>query len=80
MADTPKLIQCGDHKMAPWSVVCIHLLDGISEEWLRQPGEDGDQDDWLCPSCAAKGAEQVPVEELKAVCIHCVRELQARSW
>jgi hypothetical protein len=80
MPGVPKLIQCGDHKLAPWSVVCIHLLNGSSEDWQRLPGEDGNQDDWLCPVCAAKGAEHVPVEELKAVCIHCVREMQARSW
>jgi len=75
----PKLIQCGDHKWAPWCVVCVHLVEGTSQQWERLAGSDGDQDDWVCPECLATGVENLPIEELKAICIHCVRDMQARA-
>lgn len=77
--DAPKLIRCGDHKYAPWSVVCVHLATGASDQWRRIPGEDGNQDDWLCPGCEARGLDNLKVESLKAICIHCVRQMQQVS-
>jgi len=76
---TPKLILCGDHQYAPWSVVCIHLATGACHDWQRFPGEEGNQDDWLCPACAAKGFDKLPLANLKAICVHCVRELQGEG-
>ena len=32
MKDGPRLILCGDHQYAPWSIVCIHLTSGKSTE------------------------------------------------
>jgi hypothetical protein len=76
MDEASKLILCGDHSYAPWCIVCRHLVIG-GREWVRVPGNDGSQDDWLCPECAA----QLPTpddRDLMAVCIHCARELQAK--
>lgn len=79
MTTVPKLIQCGDHQWAPWCVVCVHLATGASHQWERIAGEDGNQDDWVCPACLAKMPDDIIVENLKAICIHCVRVLQARD-
>lgn len=38
------LIQCGDHKWAPWSIVCRHLIDGM-KEWNRVETDEGT--DWF---------------------------------
>jgi hypothetical protein len=77
------LILCGDHKLAPWSVVCVHLVEGTSKDWVPVHIEPQDrshpdvENDWLCRECACLG--EPPVQNLKAICIHCVRELQARA-
>ena len=74
-----KLIKCADHKWAPWGIVCVHLVKGTSTEWLPMPQAPGSEceNDWLCPACAAKLPEP-PVEDLKAICIHCIRKLRER--
>ena len=38
-----KLIKCGDHKYAPWCVVCNHIINGTTQECVRVPlSEAGD--------------------------------------
>lgn len=73
------LIRCGDHKLAPWSIVCIHLINGTSQEWtpVQQPNDSGEFD-WVCPDCDAKMDEGIVsmVPLLRPVCIHCVRKLR----
>lgn len=72
------LIECGDHKYAPWCVVCIHLINGTAQECVRVPMSqvgDGQQDDWLCPRCVEKGPDGIQLDEIRCVCIHCAREL-----
>jgi hypothetical protein len=39
------LIQCGDHKWAPWSCVCVHLLADPRLEWVTLEAEPGEQSD-----------------------------------
>jgi hypothetical protein len=75
-----KLIQCADHKWAPWSIVCGHLLQGKAKDWNAVPQEGSGEamNDWLCSKCL-KRLPDVPVEDLHAICIHCVRKLQARK-
>ncbi len=75
------LIQCGDHKWAPWSIVCIHLIDGHCREWVALESSSDETDhDWVCPDCADAMAECEPSKEivanLRPVCIHCVRQLR----
>jgi hypothetical protein len=72
---TPRLIQCGDHGWAPWGVVCVHLVNGTAAQWCRVPGRDYDR---LCPACLVKGPD-LPVEYLKAVCLHCIRQMQGED-
>jgi hypothetical protein len=72
------LIRCGDHMLAPGVVVCIHLIEHTAADWLpvaRRPGGEGESD-WLCPDCLGKFPD-VPDEDLRAICIHCVRVLQS---
>jgi hypothetical protein len=72
-----QLIQCGDHKWAPWSLVCVHLVNRESHEWCPVPNPDPEVDhDWLCPQCFEKYPD-VDVEVVRCICIHCVRELRA---
>jgi hypothetical protein len=75
------LIQCGDHSWAPWSMVCVHLVEGTSKQWCPMPQDEGSEvkNDWLCPECrAAAQQDRISAEDLKAICIHCVRSLQIR--
>ncbi len=73
-----KRIRCGDHKYAPWCIMCRHIVKGTTTECVRVPmSEAGDdrQDDWLCPECFKKGPHGLTVDDLQAVCIHCARKL-----
>lgn len=68
------LIECGDHKFAPYCLVCDHLFKGISKEYIRIEGQGGLQDDYICPKCG----EQFPtidIDQLRCVCIFCARDL-----
>lgn len=73
------LIQCSDHKWAPWSIVCIHLVNG-STDWNPVPNNDSPEVDydWLCNECRSK-LPDLEADGLKAICIHCVRLLQIRA-
>jgi hypothetical protein len=73
------MLQCADHGYAPGGVICVHLMNGACREWLRASpdlGPDG-EDDWLCRGCA-ENVETVAVDDLAAVCIHCIRTLRRR--
>lgn len=71
------LIQCGDHKMAPWSVVCIHLIQSESNEWIPIESTSPEVDyDWTCPECVPEPNKEINIENLRPVCIHCVRKLR----
>ena len=74
----PNLIMCGDHKMAPWSIVCVHLVDGSSREWMPIDSTFPEVDfDWVCPDCYSTITEP-DISRLKAICIHCVRYLRQK--
>jgi len=72
------LIECSDHKLAPWSVVCIHLIIGKSKEWVPIESENPEVDfDWTCPDCVPDTrSETMSIENFRPVCIHCVRFLR----
>lgn len=81
MSTRYQLVECGDHKLAPWCVICVHLMTGSSQEWVPVPIEDEASEvefDWLCPQCNAKG-DDLDVDDLKCICIHCVRELRGEN-
>lgn len=78
-----ELIRCGDHSLAPWCVVCRHLLDGSADRWCAVPSAEPSSEvlyDWLCDECFRTGADVVPVEDLRCVCIHCVRAMQGENF
>ena len=72
-----KLIKCGDHKWAPMSIVCRHIIRGMADEYVRLPALPGEQDDFVCPACFALGPDGLEADDLLAVCIHCARQLTA---
>jgi hypothetical protein len=75
MKNNPKLVECGDHMLAPWCIVCVHIINGAATECVRLPMGPGEQDDWLCPTCLQKGPDAVQLDEVRCVCIHCARDL-----
>ena len=91
MSTAPTLIQCGDHKWAPYVIVCVHLLSGQSREWEPLPiGEDDNREidsDWLCPECGkvhdeiheeGRSYTDEEMNNLRPICIHCCRKLRKR--
>lgn len=71
------LIQCGDHQWAPWSIVCKHLADGECQEWVPLESSNPEVDfDWTCPDCIPSDENPPDLDDLRAVCIHCVRKLR----
>lgn len=72
------LIQCGDHSYAPWSIVCVHLIGGATD-WCPVPSDHPEVDhDWHCSQCRDQ-CPDVDIDDLQAICIHCVRELQREA-
>ncbi len=73
---TPKVIDCDAHGLSPWSVVCVHLMDGESTDWRPIEVDDGREveSDWTCPECeAAHRSGRDDVSKLLPVCMHCAR-------
>ena len=70
------LITCGDHRQAPACIVCRHISEGTALEAVKTPALPGEQSDYLCPVCA-EHPWNLGIDDIVAVCIHCVRELTA---
>ena len=74
-----RLVQCGDHQLAPWALTCTHVCDGTATDVFPIPQDVGSEteNDWLCMDCFEKFAieRQGSVEDLRVVCIHCLRNL-----
>ena len=82
------LIQCGDHNWAPWSIVCIHLVNKESTEWIPIESNNPEVDyDWICPACDEFQQQYITeetstdevIKDLRPACIHCVRQLRKES-
>lgn len=76
------LIQCGGHGLVPWHIVCNHLIEGTSNDWVLVPLADDDgrdvEGDYLCPECDKEHMrDELDIAKLQAVCMHCVRRLRA---
>lgn len=75
-----ELIQCSDDGWSPWSIVCNHLVYGTSSSWIPVPSRSlSTEYDWLCPECLAlmeAGKAGSNLNNLAAICIHCVRRLR----
>lgn len=80
-----KLIRCADHRLAPWAITCVHILEGTADDVVAVPQPQGSEVefDWICPRCHEKlfrqdQAGSADVDDLRAVCIHCLRLLLKR--
>jgi hypothetical protein len=77
MKDDLKQVTCGEHGLAPWGLVCFHLVIGESREWRSAPhGSGGCENDWFCPQCAAKS--EPADQSLELLCVHCIWELRRK--
>jgi hypothetical protein len=70
---------CGKHGLAALCLVCRHLVDGESTEWLPVPSPNQEMYDWLCPECVRAGRACLTPTDLVVSCVHCVRDLQAQA-
>jgi len=77
------LIRCGDHQMAPWHMVCIHINRGLvsADQWVLIPLSPDDtrevEGDYLCRDCARTMQNAKPdLELLNAVCMHCMNDIK----
>jgi hypothetical protein len=78
--DKHRLIQCGDHKWAPCSIVCKCLADNPArKDWNPvEPAVPGDPLDWACNECV-KHLDKPDLDRLALVCMHCVKRLRHRA-
>jgi hypothetical protein len=74
-----KLIKC-KHGWRPWSIVCVHLLDANSMEWIPLPQDQGSKyNDWLCPECYRNWEKIVKdhnLEDIRPICVDCVETIR----
>jgi hypothetical protein len=72
----PALLRCAKDGWAPWGLVCRHLIDGTATEWIPVPPTDfvDTSNDWLCLACWRKGPDDLRLEDVMSLCIHCIRK------
>jgi len=85
----PCVVTCHTHGVQPWHVVCSHLLDAPSQEWLpveKSKDDEGDrrevEHDYVCQMCADEWIKQnkmPPSHMLRIVCMMHVRDLIKQS-
>jgi hypothetical protein len=75
----PKQVMCQEHGLAPWGIVCFHLVTGESRKWRPAPHGSGPgcENDWLCPECASK-SELADHHSLNLLCVQCIRALRQK--
>lgn len=78
----PLLIECHNGKFAPYSFLCVHLVDKPDQNWIAMEVQDGREveNDFLCEECAGnfeKGDELS--DTLVPICINCVRKLKGEE-
>ncbi len=73
------MIQCGDHRQAPASMVCIHLAEGKSRHWRGYMVDGNDiPEAWLCPECDPHPWD-LGLGNWVLVCMHCIRRMQKKT-
>ena len=70
------MIKCGDHKRAPATLVCLHLLNGTSNHW-HAVLVDGSEipEGWVCPECKPHPWD-LRLADWRLLCMHCIRRMQ----
>lgn len=76
----PNVIRCGDHQLAPYHIVCVHVVDGpaAAEDWVAVTLAEDDlrevEADYLCRACnqAMAGGTKPNLDLLRLVCMHCM--------
>jgi hypothetical protein len=75
-----RLIECRDHGQVLPAVMCRHLMDDSSLEWVEMPAvpDLGDEfRDWRCYRCARQpAADLAAAGELRLVCMQHARAVQ----
>lgn len=86
--DDIRYLKCTRHGKqikAPWSIVCIHLIEGTANEWIPSP-QSREQDpkgeiyDWLCAACDAdfdRMMDEHDLTTLRPICVYCVEDIRA---
>jgi hypothetical protein len=72
------LIQC-KHGKLPWRIVCVHLINGSSTEWIPIVYSDSDFNDWACPECEKQWdefMEKTKLDYVAPVCIRCIDDIR----
>lgn len=72
----PSLIECEGHGLAPWSILCTHLLSGPPTEYMWSDGPPSHPEglrDASCPECWRRYHDGESTEFLVCVCLHCAR-------
>jgi hypothetical protein len=85
MEENIRLIQCGDHSFAPWSIMCVHVMEHTAEKAVAVDKDDPldeNEYDWICPDCYKEcflrdEDDEVPLDNLRAVCMHCAKGVMA---
>lgn len=79
MAEDIRYIKCHHGEKMPWSIVCVHLMEGTSKEWTPIPSGFAPEveHDWVCPKCE-ENMDKPNLDDLKPICICCVEHLRAK--
>ena len=78
--NVPLVAQCDHHGTVPYHVVCIHLYDDFTREWVRVKVADYREVecDYICKACQTtrrhSGDERIH-KYMLALCQYCVRNL-----
>ncbi len=78
------LIKCkhdGKEEKLPWCIVCVHLVNGISREWIPLIDHQSGKPDWVCPTCEVNFYEMMERREfdcVRPICIKCVEKLREK--
>jgi hypothetical protein len=73
-------IKC-KHGKRRWSIVCMHLLDGSSMEWIPIPQLNSRRklNDWVCPECDRQFEKMMQagdISKLRPICVDCVETIR----
>lgn len=72
-----RFVKCGNGHMAPMSITCKHLLQGIADVWCELgPKPGGETHDYICIMCAMRGGlSKILKDDLTVLCMHCVQDI-----
>lgn len=73
-------ITCGKHKDLPFSILCVHLMEDPTLEWIRvMQDEESKLYDYMCPACAAdidRMLAETDISKMRIACVNCVDDIR----